>query len=82
MPVGYGIKKLQIMCVVEDDKVKFHFFLVCTVSTTLLSLSLSVAVNCDNGVQIGNILDYILLIALICIVFCIVVQIIRNIIWC
>lgn len=21
MPVGYGIKKLQIMCVVEDEKV-------------------------------------------------------------
>ena len=22
VPVGYGIKKLQIMCVVEDDKVR------------------------------------------------------------
>lgn len=24
MPVGYGIKKLQIMCVVEDDKVSIE----------------------------------------------------------
>lgn len=23
VPVGYGIKKLQISCVVEDDKVRF-----------------------------------------------------------
>ena len=25
VPVGYGIKKLQIMCVVEDDKVGTDF---------------------------------------------------------
>lgn len=28
VPVGYGIKKLQIGCVVEDDKVSLSFLLV------------------------------------------------------
>ena len=27
VPLAYGIKKLQISCVVEDDKVCFFFFL-------------------------------------------------------
>lgn len=42
VPVGYGIKKLQIGCVVEDDKVLSHFkvvvFLVCSVLSPCLPL--------------------------------------------
>jgi translation elongation factor EF-1beta len=39
MPVAFGIKKLQIGCAIEDDKVRFYF------SVTFTSIILQVSTD-------------------------------------